>query len=356
MNHSDGTLSRLRAALLAALVAVMIWVFAEGESVTSRNVVASVSFPLEPAGAGGDVVVRPDPKLKGIVRVRLEGTTRTIELAAAAVSGEIRLTPGQPGVPDLPGAQSVDLQEAISALLKLKGLGSTLAEVEPKSMIVEIVRLVSREIPIRAQLTGGATLAIEPTCTPATVTIRIPAQDSPRVPEGATAIAFVSEQELRRMRPGSVGGAAGAQTVLGFVRPPDEAEGIEPMLISPEQVTVTLRLKPRVETLKIPSVPVWIGLPATEDSGKWSVDVQDKAITDVVLLGPAAELERIRSGQVSVRAVVDLTREDLEKGISSKPATFPGLPPGVTASAESQIVRLHGIARREPPAATPAKP
>jgi hypothetical protein len=342
---------QLRAALLAALIAVMIWAFAEGESVSTRNLVVPVSFPRQPVG---DVVIRPDPSFTGVVKVRLEGTTRTIDTAAGVLMREVRLTPGKPGVPDAPGKSSVDLRAAIGGIPELAELKSSLAEIEPRTVPVEVIRLVNREVPVRAQLDGEASLDVEPTCSPANVTIRVPAEEAHRITEGASAVAVVGQQALHRLH--LAAGNGGAQTVVGVVRPPDEAEGIEPLLITPEQVTVSLRLKARVETFKVSVVPVWVGLPASEDAGKWVVDVQDKAITDVVVIGPAEAIEAVRSGKSVLRAMVELTREDLEKGVTSKAATFPGLPPGVTASADSQIVRIQRIARRDAPPQPPSKP
>jgi hypothetical protein len=348
---TTGPFPQLRAALLAALIAVMIWAYAEGESVSSRNLVLIVSFPRQPVG---DVMIRPDPSFTGYVRVRVEGNARTIETASGVFMRELRLSPGKPGVPDAPGHGNVDLRAAIGDIPELAELKGALADIEPRSIGVDVIKLVSREVPVRAQLEGEAALDVEPTCSPSSVTLRIPAEEAKRIPDGASAVALVSDHSLRRLHL-SGGGDGNTQTVVGIVRAPDEAEGIDPLIVSPEQVTVSLRLKRRVETVKIPSVPVWVSLPAAEDAGQWIVDVQDKAITDVVVVGPAAALEPFRTSTAPIRAMVELTREDLEKGVTSKAATFPGLPPGVTASADSQIVRIQRIARRDA-AATPSKP
>lgn len=347
------SMPQIRAAVVAALVALVMWFFAEGEGVSTRTVVMSVSFASEPVG---DLLVVPDVGFKGVVRVTLEGTTRTIDAAAAAVGNELQLKPGSPGVPVSPGQQSVDLREAIGSLPSVRGMGSTLAQIEPKAVVVNVVRLVSRELPVRAELgVGGADLAldVEPTCTPSTVTLRVPAGDADRISEGAFAVAVVSGPELRRIvaRGSAAFANGGVQVLQGLVRLPDEALGMDPIVVTPEQVSVTLRLKRKVGVLKLPTVPVWISLPSTEDAGKWTIEVQDKVVTDVTLTGPAEELERIRSGEIEVRAMVELSSEDLARGVTSKPASFPGLPTGVTATANQ--VRLAKVVRREPEKARP---
>lgn len=337
--------SKLRSALLAAMMTGLIWIFAEGESVSTRTIIATVNFSSEPSG---DVVIRPDDSdFHGSARVRLEGTTRSIDAAALAVGNNFRIAAGLPGVPNTPGEKRyVNLREAISSIPELRGLGSTVAEVVPPVVNVHVIRLVSREIPVRVELDGAVVLDSEPVCKPAMVTIRVPEQFASRLPEagGAAtlfAVARVSGSDLRKLR------ADEAQTVSAIIHAPDELFGVDPMSLSPEQAIVTLKLKRTVDTLHIPTVPVWFSMPPTEDAGKWIVELQDKFITDVTLSGPTDQLQRIRSGAWAVKAMIELNSDDLAKGIQSKAAIFPDLPPGVTASANSQIVRLIRVAKRD---------
>jgi hypothetical protein len=174
------------------------------------------------------------------------------------------------------------------------------------------------------------------------VGIRIPENMAERIPEGAMAVATVSEQDLRKLR------AEEVQSVGATIRLPSECAGIEPMVVETERVTVTLRLRRTVDTLEIATVPVWFSLPPNEDRGQWVVELRDKFITQVVLSGPSEQLERVRSGQWSVKAMIELSSEDLVKGVPSKQATFPGLPPGVTAFAKNQTVQLGKISKRDP--------
>jgi hypothetical protein len=333
--------SKLQSALLAAMVAALIWVFAEGESISTRTVIATVSFANEPAG---DILIRPDDsEFHGSAQVRLEGTTRSIDAAAIIVGNSFKIAPGMAGVPNTPGEKRyVNLREAISSIPDLQRMGGMVAGVEPRVVNVHVIKLVSRELPVRVELGGAVVLDTEPVCKPATVTIRVSEQMAARIPDGAFAVAMVSEADLRRLR------ADVAQSVPAVIRPPVEVAGVDPLVLTPEQASVTLRLKRTVDTLHIPTVPVWFSMPPTEDAGKWIVELQDKFITDVTLSGPTDQLERIRSGKWAVKAMVELTSDELEKGIQSKPAIFPDLPPGVTASANSQIVRFIKVVRREP--------
>src|SRR5262249_16838761 len=159
-------------------------------------------------------------------------------------------------------------------------------EVDPRTVTVQVVRLAKRELPVRVDLGTAVVLDGEPVCTPAAVTVRLSESELSRIPEGAFATAVVSDQDLHKLR------AAGPQMMTASTRLPRECEGIDPIFIAPEQVSVMLRLKHTVETLGIPTVPVWFSLPPSEDAGKWVIDLEDKFIKDVTLSGPSEQLER----------------------------------------------------------------
>lgn len=346
-NMPASPVSHIKSAILATLIAALVWIFAEGESLASRTVVVPVVFPAE---ASSDVVIRlEDPSFTGTVRVRLEGTARTIDLAATAVGGRIRLTPGLPGVPNEPGERRVvDLREAISNTPELKDLGSTVAEVEPRVVVVQVLKMVSRELPVRVEFGAEIALDGDPVVAPPSVTLRLPEYAAAKVPEGAVATATVPEAEIRRFR------ADGAQTVSVPIKPPPALGAVDPLLISPESCTVTVRLRRKLETYKVPSIPVWFSLPPTEDGSKWSVQIVDKFLTDVMLTGPADDVQRVRAGQATIKGLVELSTEDLERAVSSKPVTFTGLPAGVSVGG-SPTVRLK-IGRRGPLPDSPASP
>lgn len=335
------TASTLKTIFLAGIIAVLIWVFAEGESLSSRTLVVSVVFPAE---ASNDLVIRPeDPSFRGQVRVRLEATTRTLDAAILAVGGAggtVRLMPGTAGVPSKPGdRQIVELRDAIGAIPELRALGSTVAEVEPRQVLVDVLKMATRELPIRVEMPkeGAPALDGEPTVTPVIAVVRVPEAALAQMPDGgagATLTASISEAEVRRLRP------EGAQSVVVPLRLPPELEALSPVVLQPESATVLLRIRRKVETMKIATVPVWYSLPPTDDSASVFVQVEDRFLTDVTLTGPADELQRVRAGTISVKAMIELSSEDLTKDSVTKPAQFPGLPPGVTASAAGQNVRV----------------
>lgn len=347
----------VKTAALTTLMAVLIWVWAEGESVSRVSITCRVELQADPAG---DLVYRSDdPEWRGNVTFQVEGSAPGIAAARELRGQTLRLTAGLAGMPVEPGPNRVArLREAIAAIPELSRLGVVVVSCEPSEVPVRVMRMVTRDLPVRVELGRTLLLDGEPAPSPAAVSVRMP--DSVLVPDGAQAVAFVSAEELDRVR-GDGAAATGARTAVATIRTPSWLTGIEPLVIAPETVTVTFRVRKEVDTFRVAAVPVWFGLPPTEDAAQWAVEVLDKFVNDVTLTGPADQVARIRSGEITLKALVELASDDLQRavrtdrpaadpagpgadpaatGVISRPVTFLGLPPGVTAAAANPVVRV----------------
>lgn len=338
-------LADLKAMALATVIALLIWIYAEGQSLTARSL--SVPVGLSADAQSGLVIQIDDPGFRGLARVRLEGSARTIDDAANLLTtNPVRLLPGMPGMPDQPGEnRTINLREAISALPELSGLGSSVADVDPTTITVRVVRVLTRELPVRVDVPADVQLDGEAQATPSQIMLRLPQAAADTLPESAVAIATIPTEDLARL------GIDGPKVVLAKVRPPAGLENVPGVAVVPETVSVTLRPRRVVETYRLPNVPIWFSLPPTEDAGRWSIEMVDKFLTDVTISGPADAVRRVRDGQAVVRAVVELGSEDLQRGVSTKAVRFTGLPQGITATAANPEARLR-VSRRA--AATPA--
>lgn len=346
-----------KTAALTTLMAALIWVWAEGESVSRVSITCRVELQADPAG---DLVYRSDdPEWRGNVTFQVEGSAPGIAAARELRGQTLRLTAGLAGMPVEPGPNRVArLREAIAAIPELSRLGVVVVSCEPSEVPVRVMRMVARDLPVRVELGRTLLLDGEPAPSPAAVSVRMP--DSVLVPDGAQAVAFVSAEELDRVR-GDGAAATGARTAVATIRTPSWLAGIEPLVIAPETVTVTFRVRKEVDTFRVAAVPVWFGLPPTEDAAQWAVEVLDKFVNDVTLTGPADQVARIRSGEITLKALVELASDDLQRavrtdrpatdtagpgadpaatGVISRPVTFLGLPPGVTAAAANPVVRV----------------
>lgn len=330
--------TELKNVLLATLIAGLVWVWAEGESVSTRSVVVVIDFP---ADAQADLYVRPDDAAwKGSVRVRLEGSIRNIESAAQVLGTTLVLRPGLPGMPTAEGEkQVVDLREALGGLAELQQLGNPVAEIEPRSVIVQVTRMVSREVPVRAVLAREIALDGEPVVNPLMVTIRMPAASVDSLVQGEQATAWVSEEELGRMR------GEGKQTLKAVIRPPASLVTASPMFVVPDAASVTIRVRTRLESINFSSLPVWIAFPPGEDPDKWSVALEDRVLENITVTGSSDDIARLRSGATTLRVMLTLSRQDLADGISTKAPEFVGLPPSMAVSVPKPECRLKIQAR-----------
>lgn len=363
-----------RTALVAAFVALLIWVWAEGESVSRERIPLLVSLDADPRS---EYIYRPeDPAWKGAVTIEVEGTPSTIAEARGLRGAELRLYAGLDGMPTEAGSARVArLAEAIRSHPDVKKIDVVVVSIDPPDLPVEVLRMVQRELPVKVELARPLVLDGDPAASPSTVTIRLPDTLASQITDGSQPTAFVSEEELDRVR------GDGARTVTGTVRLPQSLGRVDGDLVSirPDTVSVLLRIRKEVETFRLPAVPVWFSLPPTEDAGQWTVEVLDKFVSDVSVTGPTDLVSRIRSGETTIKALIELTTDDLTRAVQgaaalspaaadsaagavtpgqippgsgtiNRPVIFLGLPPGVAAAAANPIVSVR-VTRTARPAA-----
>ncbi|MBL8764248.1 MAG: hypothetical protein JNM07_08255 [Phycisphaerae bacterium] len=352
----------IRTILGVSFVAILIWVWAESESLSATAVTPRLEFVSSgDRSGGGALLVRvAGPKLAGGVRARVEGSTQAIDTLQRMLTAPVRLIPGVGGVPATLGAHVIDLREALQEHPELARAGVTFESVDPPSVSISIDQLVIRQVTVRAEL-PGLELDGEAAVTPPTVAIRMPQSVEGRLaaavetsaPSGF-AWATPDRAELERA------GAVGPGTVTARVRLPAVLDGVEgAAVVEPERVSVTFRVKARLGSVVLPSVPVWVSVPPTEGKA-WDIEVLDAFLKDVTVTGPNDLLARIASKQLVPVAQVMLGSDELDRRIEAKEAVFTGLPSPLQFSAPTMVVRLKitpraaGASPRTPPPAPSA--
>jgi YbbR domain-containing protein len=344
------TWSIVKAAVIALIVAMLIWIWAEGESLTRRQTDSvEVRFPADP---DSDLVIRPDdPNWNGSVRITLEGSVRRVDRAINAIGNEIRLAAALEGMPTKPAVQvPLRLRDLISKLPALADAAGVVAEVSPAEVLVTVERMVTRTMPVRVELASPAPLDGQPVVTPPTVDVRLSEALAAELPADAAVVATVTEEQMARLR------SEGPQTLRLSVRLPVARNGAAARVtMKPETVSAIVRLKLAIDTIKVPTVPVWFSLPPTEDGGKWNIEILDKFLTDVTVSGPSEDVQRVRSGQTAVKAMIEFTSDELERAanapspsVITKQAVCAGLPPGLTCGIANAAVKVR-VSRRDPP-------
>ncbi len=365
--------AEVRTLVFALLVTALIWVWAEGQSVSGIAVPVRVALP---DGSSGDLEL-DSPELSDHTAsavLRFEGATLALDAATSLRGATLTLEPGSPGLPTGPGpSQVVDLQRALARNPEVARLGVPLSSVEPASLVVSAVRLATRELPVRVELAREIPLAGDPLPGVQKVRVRVPEALVDKIPAGTQVVATISEEQLLSLR------GEGLETVKAVCRLPAALGDIKPVRFQPDSVSVALRVRQALETAKLPAgIPVWYSLPPTEDSSRWAIEVVDKFLPEVTVTGPAEQIARLSrggnaggnggntgaagnppaptpaptpgagtsAGEPIIKALVELTSDELARAtqpasgapgpgagkgaVLTKPVVFTGLPPNVS--------------------------
>lgn len=329
-----------RTMLLVTVLTVLIWVFAEGE--TLRTTTRRVDIDVLTGSSTLVVEIGRDQPWSGWADVRFEGTALGLDRLREVLEGVVPLTAGA-DFPATPGQHVIDLREALRNHESLARTGVTVVEVDPPLLTVVLDELVQHEIGVRVDAPEGR-LVGPPEVVPERVSLTLPASVAKRYEQelaGMQAVAQVEEQRLAALTPGQ------RERLLDVpLRAPPELAGQSFVTLSPARADVVLTLPFRARNIVLPSVPVQVRLAAVEFNN-WEVVVpeQGRQILNVRVSGPDELIDRIESGELSVVATVPLDFEELERGISEKRAEFSHLPTQLRFEAADTLIPLQ-IRRR----------
>jgi hypothetical protein len=337
-------MAKLRTIILVTFVTLLIWAFAEGQSVQTKRTVAEITFPPVTADTYATRVAE-DQGWRGRVELLVEGSTTSLERLESELRRAISLTPGMEGVPRESGEYTVDLRQALRNLPEFRTHGVTVVSAEPGSVRVVVEELRTIEVPVRVEVPPGEVEGAE--ARPAQVTVRLPARVADRLGGSASVVARVRSEDLTRFE-------TGRQVTVPGVRlePGPELAGVQPLEILRPQVDVPLVVRSKSEVLLLETVPIDIRI-APAELAVWEITVppEEQFLKDVRVTGPSELIERIRSSDddLEIRAYVRLPYDLLERGVTSFQAEFTRLPTPLTIEVEDREVRLTAKRRETAP-------
>lgn len=338
--------SRVKSYGLVTVITAVIWVFAEAESLRTKQVWAEVMFQGDPSGERVIDVV-DGQGWRGRVELTVEGSAAGLDRLQSRLNRQpIKLAPGMDGVSAESGEQSVELRVALRAHPDLREVGGTITKTDPPTVKVRVDQMVPRELRVEVQAPDGELDGV-PETRPAKVRVRLPASDAASLGAEATAVAKLDASMLSKLVPGRVETVTGVPVALPAWIVPGRAR------IEPPSVDVQLKLRSRTATVTVPSVPVQVRIAAVE-LGKWEIEIPetDRFIRDVKITGPSDLVNQVRTGEIKILATVSLGFEELERGITSKEVTFTDFSAQLPLKfeADNRVVRLT-VRKREADAA-----
>lgn len=331
-------MDKAKTAALVTFFTILVWVFAEGESLQTKRTVAEVAFPAL-TGESYAVRVIEGQGWRGRVELQVEGSTASLDGLESELGRGVVLTPGMEGVPRESGEHTIDLRRALRGHPEFQSRGVTVLSAEPPTVRVVVEELTTVTLPIRVEAPGeeldGAAQVVGVAEAEVRLPRRVASQLSGGLSEGASVVARVRSEDLAPLQEGI------RSTIQVRLEAGAALAGTRFLEIEPAQVDVQLTVRSKTETVVLPSVAVDLRLPPGE-LGRWDIEVPqgEQSLRDVRVTGPSDLIEQIRSGGLVVRAFVRLSFEDLEAGVSSKRAEFSAFPTALRFEVEDDEVQL----------------
>ncbi|CAG0952277.1 hypothetical protein PHYC_00263 [Phycisphaerales bacterium] len=352
---------QIRSILGATILAILVWVYAEAESLRTLEPGIELAFEaapasdrvidvFDPAGGANAQLLPPGSTIR--VTVSLEGSTSSLDAIARRGQGRtITFRPGDPGIPDKPGEYPLSLRDILREASDFRDHGIAVKKVEPESLRITIDETTSREVKVSV-VTPGGDLDGLPESQPRVAKVFAPAREARSLTDASTATVRVDEATWARLVPGRRETIAGVPLEL-----PKELAGSARARMEPSLADVIVTVRSRTNSILIPSVPVHLRI-APAELAKFDVDIAepDRSLIDVTVSGPADLVRQIEDRSIPLIAFVPLSFEELERGIPSKDAQFSSVPGGALKfEAANRSVRLK-IKRREPAPTGPTTP
>ncbi len=329
-------LQELRTWVIVAVITVLIWLYAESNTLLSdQEVKANVQFVAPP---GARLFVVPPPNL-GPVTIRyrcrsdrqrdLERLVETepilIEVAEAPGDGEPR--------------QSIRLAERLAAYEKLTKLGVTIEDVSPASMTVDVYQKEELRLPIRMNAEGIEFKSPGAAVTPAEAVIDVPVQAAAALRDAALEVRL--ERESVANLPENVPQVMPLPIVVPESVRQHVPESLR-LLLQPRPLTAeaSFALTNRVAEFTHPGLPLQVMMPA-EDVARYGFEIDPSYLfyTDVRFSGPQSAIDRLRTTPDSVDLYVKLTKADLEQTRVEKVPIL-DMPQSVSATPLKAVVVL----------------
>ena len=315
---------RLINVIIVSLVTVLIWMWAAGE--TRETEPAFVDLELVSPTEGS---LQITPSKIQTVRLEIRGPRRAVEAAADRFRQPVRITAGTMGLPAEPGDHEIELARIATELLSSWRIPATVLDADPVTVRIEIDSLTEKPTRIVAILPPSARTTGRVEVSPETATLVLPGNLKDL--EDLEIEARITERDLEGRQPGRR-----HQFQVTLQLPESLGDAADSIRIDPETAEVKLTLDANEEELALTTpVPVQIAGPAADlDGWKVEVDPASAFLRNVVLRGPADEIQRLRDreGGLGVIAFVHLTSDDLLQMIEEKPVTLWSLPAGVTVT------------------------
>lgn len=306
---------RLRMIFIVSIVTAVVWLFAEGESLTTRTESVRIQFVAD-EGDDDEIRVRVADAFQGTATLELTGSQVGIEAVRRALGSVVVFTPADLGFPIADGVYQVDLASTLGSNELLAGIGVKISSATPARVAIEYTLLETIEVEIEP-VVSGIELADDPSVEPQRTSVRIPRALSEADRESLSVYARVPESQLDGLAEGV---QLSRSVSLALDENSRQTRDIE--LLSPTRAVVRFTVESTAAEQDLSSVPVWIVVPPSL-SEQWSVELaSNQTVVRARIRGPRDSVARIASSETPLIAVVSLDANEMLSRIGSKEITW----------------------------------
>jgi len=319
---------------LVTLITVLIWLYAESQNVQQYRPDGMV--PLAVRVASNDLVVtkQTDTRLQLEFRGAQAELDRLPRRLADGLELELNLAE--------PGEHEIRLASELYRTKQLAGASVNLTRVQPETVKVTVARMVERPVELTFAPREVQIVPESLRINPPEATVRLPegkldALNGAGAAGGVARVSVESRVDLKGL-------SAGVEhRVKARVALPAALADDPQVSVTPPEVTVTFTIDKKEATATLPTVPVWVSMPPDEVRS-FTVDLlpDSRVLRDVKVTGPPALIEKVKSQELRVVAMLMLSRDELVQGVgkeSSKTVRFEA-PAGVSVVTPVATVRF----------------
>ncbi len=325
-NKKIGFWAHFRTVILVSFLAILIWLLAESRMVQTRMVELQIVLVGNSQDPQHRYVVRPavGEHWAASIDVELEGSLASLDQASRDLRGRVQLIVGDQ-IPSRPGIHDLDMRSILRNLTPLHSHGVSIRSLSSDLAKVEVDELVSIELPVRVELPPGVALDGPVRSIPQTISLQGPAAQI-AILEGREVLAIPSPSLLSTLTPGRLETIPGVALTVPIAIDASQVQGWAPVM-NPSRVDIRLTIRSLTQTAVIDRLPIQVLL-APGEVGRWNVALNpgSEDLVSIQISGPSETLASIADGSIIPSAILSLSFQDLERGISTKQVSLLGLP------------------------------
>jgi len=300
-----GWRNQLPTYLIVTVVAVLIWLWAAGETRETDKRTFRVQFTTQmPA----EHIVSPDEMT---LTVEIEGSRSALRSAQAMESPIVlALDAGL-------GDHGVDLARLLNDHPGLRDARISVISTDPPTQELTIYKLTSATARVEEPDLGGLQVVGPLVIDPPEVTVHMPERLRRRLGVDITVKALLDRTQLEQLNPGE------PARLTARLQLPESLASQRSVSMTPTAVTVSFTVRSNIKETTLPTVSVQLSGP-WKDHSEYDVEIieADQFLENVTVTADAALIDRIEAGEVKVFAFVHISSTEKEQGIDAKPVTY----------------------------------